>query len=127
MDGDPSWLERLVLNLVDNAITFTPANGRIDVSVARDREMVRLTVRDTGVGIAAEHMPHVFDRFFRADPARSSGGHGAGLGLSLAKWIVDRHHGRVAVESEPGKGSTFTVFLPLGFARGGPRAAARAT
>jgi heavy metal sensor kinase len=113
VEGDPSWLERLVLNLVDNAIKFTPTAGIITVRVARDGESARLAVRDTGIGITAELMPHIFERFFRADPARSSGVDGVGLGLSLAQWIVDRHRGRIEVDSQPGKGSTFTVVLPL--------------
>lgn len=111
--GDPSWLERLLLNLVDNAIKFTPTAGVITVRVSRDGESARLSVRDTGIGITPELMPQIFERFFRADPARSSGVEGVGLGLSLAKWIVDRHHGRITVDSRPGKGSTFTIFLPL--------------
>ena len=111
--GDRNWLERLILNLVDNAIKFTPATGSIRVSVSREVDTARLAVQDTGIGITPELMPHIFQRFFRADPARSSGVEGVGLGLSLAKWIVDRHHGRIAVDSQPGKGSTFTVFLPL--------------
>jgi heavy metal sensor kinase len=113
VDGDPNWLERLILNLVDNAIKFTPEGGAIAVSVSREADTARLTVRDTGIGITPERMPHIFERFFRADPARSSGVEGVGLGLSLAKWIVDRHHGRIAVDSQPGKGSTFSIFLPL--------------
>jgi signal transduction histidine kinase len=113
VEGDPSWLERLILNLVDNAIKFTSTAGIITVRVDRDEESARLAVRDTGIGITPELMPHIFERFFRADPARSSGVEGVGLGLSLAKWIVDRHHGRIAVDSQPGKGSTFSVFLPL--------------
>jgi len=111
--GDPSWLERLILNLVDNAIKFTPAGGSITVSVSRNGESARLAVQDTGIGIAPELMPRIFERFFRADPARSSGVEGVGLGLSLAKWIVDRHHGRIEVDSTHEKGSTFTIFLPL--------------
>jgi heavy metal sensor kinase len=113
VDGDPNWLERLILNLVDNAIKFTPRGGAITVSVSRDADNARLTVQDTGIGITPERMPHIFERFFRADPARSSGVEGVGLGLSLAKWIVDRHHGRIAVDSHPGRGSSFSVFLPL--------------
>ena len=111
--GDPGWLERLILNLLDNAIKFTPTAGIISVRVSHDGESARLTVRDTGIGITPELMPHIFERFFRADPARSSGVEGVGLGLSLAQWIVDRHHGRISIESQPGKGSTFTIFLPL--------------
>ena len=112
VEGDPSWLERLILNLVDNAIKFTPTAGVITVRVSHDAESARLAVHDTGIGIAPELRPRIFERFFRADPARSSGVEGVGLGLSLAKWIVDRHHGRLAVDSHPGKGSTFSVFLP---------------
>jgi heavy metal sensor kinase len=113
VNGDPSWLERLILNLVDNAIKFTPTAGIITVRAYRDGETARLAVQDTGIGITPELMPHIFERFFRADPARPSGVEGVGLGPSLAKWIVDRHRGRIAVESQPGKGSTFTVSLPL--------------
>ncbi len=111
--ADPSWLERLVLNLVDNAIKFTPSGGSITVSVLRSEGSARLAVQDTGIGMAPELMPRIFERFFRADPARSSEVEGVGLGLSLVKWIVDRHHGRIEVDSQPEKGSTFTVFLPL--------------
>jgi signal transduction histidine kinase len=70
-----------------------------------------LEVRDTGIGMPPDVLPHVFERFYRADPARSSSAFGVGLGLSLVKWIVDRHHGSVAASSEPGRGSTFTVHL----------------
>ncbi len=111
--GDAQWLERLLLNLVDNAIKFTPANGRVDIRLSRDGDAARIEVRDTGPGMTPDVVSRVFERFFRADPARSSGAEGFGLGLSLAKWIVDRHNGRIDVESQPGKGSTFTVRLPL--------------
>jgi signal transduction histidine kinase len=83
------------------------------VAVSQDGETARLAVRDTGIGINPDARPYIFERFFRADPARSSGVDGVGLGLSLAKWVVDRHHGRIEVDSEPGRGSTFTVHLPL--------------
>lgn len=113
VQGDADWLKRLVLNLLDNAIKFTPDGGRVVVDVSREGRMARLAVRDTGVGIDPLLKSHIFERFFRADPARSPGVHGAGLGLSLVKWIVDRHHGRIEVESGPGPGSTFTVRLPI--------------
>ena len=113
VQGDPDWLKRLVLNLLDNAIKFTPDGGRVVVAVSRQGTRARLTVRDTGIGIDPAVKPEIFERFFRADPARSSGVEGAGLGLSLAKWVVERHHGRIEVESQPGQGSTFTVSLPL--------------
>lgn len=111
--GDAGWLERLLLNLIDNAIKFTPARGRISVRVSRDNAAARLDVRDTGVGIAPEALPHLFERFYRADPARSRRDDGAGLGLALAKWIADRHGATIGVASRPGEGSTFTVRLPL--------------
>jgi heavy metal sensor kinase len=110
--GDTGWLERLLLNLLDNAIKFTPDRGRIVVRVRRDQEHAVLDVEDSGVGIASEALPHVFERFYRADPARSSGTEGVGLGLSLVKWIADRHGASLGVESEPGRGSRFTVRLP---------------
>ena len=109
--GDAGWLERLLLNLLDNALKYTPAGGRIGVSVARVGDRARVDVRDTGSGISPEALPRIFERFYRVDPARSAV-EGAGLGLSLAKWIVDRHNGRIEVESVPGTGSTFTVWLP---------------
>lgn len=113
VQGDADWLKRLVLNLLDNAIKFTPQGGRIVVDVSREGGVARLAVRDTGVGIDPDVRPRIFERFFRADPARSRGADGAGLGLTLAKWIVDRHHGRIEVESQAGQGSTFTASIPV--------------
>jgi heavy metal sensor kinase len=113
VQGDADWLKRLVLNLLDNAIKFTLDGGRVVVDVSLEGAMGRLAVQDTGIGIAPPLQAHIFERFFRADPARSPDIDGAGLGLSLAKWIVDRHHGRIEVQSQPGRGSTFTVRLPV--------------
>ena len=113
VQGDAEWLKRLVLNLLDNAIKFTPNGGQVVVDVSRMGAVARLAVRDTGIGIDPEVQPRIFERFFRADPARSRGVEGVGLGLSLAKWIVDRHHGRIEVTSQPGQGSTFTISLPI--------------
>jgi heavy metal sensor kinase len=112
VEGDAGWLQRLLLNLLDNALKFTTAGGRVTLRVSRHPDGARLDVRDTGIGIAADTVRRVFEPFFRADEARSSTGSGAGLGLSLVKWIVDAHRGHVAVDSRPGKGSTFTVWLP---------------
>jgi signal transduction histidine kinase len=112
VSGDGEWLRRLLINLLDNALKFTGDGGRVGVQVDRDGDRVTITVRDTGVGIAAVDRPHVFERFFRADPSRTSSTDGAGLGLSLAHWIVERHSGSIAVESEVGAGTTFTVSLP---------------
>ena len=111
--GDRGWLERLLLNLLDNAIKYTPSRGHIRVGVSRENHRARVDVSDTGPGIPADAVPHIFERFYRVDPARSSTVEGAGLGLSLAKWIVDRHQGRIDVRSEPGAGSTFTIWLPV--------------
>jgi heavy metal sensor kinase len=111
--GDPQWLERLWLNLIDNAIKFTPSGGSVVVRVSRDGDAAAIAVCDTGTGILPDAAPHLFERFYRADPARSPAVHGAGLGLTLVKWIVERHSGRILVDSHPGKGSTFTVRLPI--------------
>jgi heavy metal sensor kinase len=110
--GDRRWLERLLLNLLDNAMKYTPPGGDISVTVSRATGRARIDVRDTGTGIPPDALPHIFRRFYRVDPSRSSAVEGAGLGLSLSKWIVDRHDGRIDVQSEPGHGSTFTVWLP---------------
>ncbi len=110
--ADAQWLERVVLNLLDNAIKFTPAGGKIDVAASAENGEARLTICDTGVGIPPEALPHIFERFYRADPSRSKQVDGAGLGLALVQWIVREHHGDVRVESEPGRGTRVTVRLP---------------
>ena len=112
VNGDSGWLQRLLLNLLDNAIKFTREGGQVVLRVSHDTGRARIDVRDTGIGMPPEVLPHVFERFFQADPARSSGNDGAGVGLSLVKWIVDRHEGTIAVNSRVGEGSTFTVRLP---------------
>jgi heavy metal sensor kinase len=112
VNGDAGWLQRLLLNLLDNAIKFTREGGHVVLRVSREAGLARIDVRDTGIGMPPEVLPHVFKRFFQADPARSSGDDGAGVGLSLVKWIVDRHQGTITVESRAGEGSTFTVRLP---------------
>jgi heavy metal sensor kinase len=110
--GDSGWLERLLLNLLDNAMKFTARGGRVTVCVSRHGDHARLDVCDTGIGLTRDAIPRIFERFYRGDPARSPSADGAGLGLSLVKWIADRHDGRIEVESRPGKGSTFTVWFP---------------
>jgi heavy metal sensor kinase len=111
VEGDAAWLERLTLNLLDNAFKFTPPGGEVTVRVLETERHARLEVSDTGIGMTREVLPHVFERFYRGDPARSSSGPGVGLGLSLVKWIVDQHHGSIGLTSEPGRGSTFTIDL----------------
>jgi heavy metal sensor kinase len=107
--GDASRLRQLVTNLVDNAIKFTPEGGSVSLQVENAGDRAKLTVSDTGSGIPEEHLPHIFDRFYQADPARASEGYG--LGLSICKWIVDAHGGLIRVESPQGKGTRFTVIF----------------
>jgi heavy metal sensor kinase len=111
--GDSGWLERVILNLLDNAIKFTPEGGHVEVSVRSVPGEAVLEVRDSGIGIGTQALPHVFERFYRADPSRSREFDGAGLGLSLVEWIVKEHQGHVSVESQPGQGSLFRVAIPL--------------
>jgi two-component system heavy metal sensor histidine kinase CusS len=109
---DRALLQRAVGNLVANAIHHTPAGGSVTLSaVAKDGE-VRVEVADTGRGVATEHLPHMFDRFYRADPARTSAAGHVGLGLAIVKGIAELHGGRVAVESEPGRGMRVTLHFP---------------
>jgi signal transduction histidine kinase len=105
-------LRRLLLILVDNAVKFTPVGGTITLSADRDGSAVAISVADTGVGIAAEDLPHIFERFWRADKVRSREVSGAGLGLPIAKQIAEQHGASLDVQSEPGCGSVFTVRLP---------------
>ncbi len=113
VEGDPRALEHVLSNLVDNAVKYCPPGTSVRVSAAKlDAERVRLVVSDTGPGIPAEHLPRVFERFYRVDAGRSRELGGTGLGLSIVKHMVETMGGKVAVESEVGRGSTFTVTLP---------------
>ncbi len=111
--GDRHRLHQLFLNLLDNAIKYTPENGRVSVASERQNGFVRVQIEDTGVGIPRADLGRVFDRFYRVDKARTREMGGSGLGLSIVKWIAELHRGRIEVTSEVGKGSKFTVFLPL--------------
>ncbi len=113
MDTDPTRLEQLLVILCDNAIKYTGEGGQVRLSVSQAAGKARISVSDSGVGIPAEHLPRIFDRFYRVDKARSREQGGTGLGLSIAKWITDAHEGTIEVTSEPGKGTTFTVTLPI--------------
>ena len=108
ISGDRASLHRLVWTLVENAIKYTPSGGRVELSIDAAGKETTLEVRDTGIGIPAALLPRVFDRFFRADPARTQVD-GAGLGLAIAKWIADMHHASIDVESAEGHGTTFRV------------------
>jgi two-component system, OmpR family, sensor kinase len=112
--GDGDRLKQLILILLDNAIRYTPANGHIVLALRRDAAMALVSVRDSGVGIPPEDLPHVFERFYRADPARARDPGGTGLGLAIAKWIVEQHGGEIEVSSEPGHGAEVSVRLPAG-------------
>lgn len=111
--GDIHNLKQLLGNLVDNAIRYTPEGGTITLSLSRDGDWARLEVADTGIGIAPEHMTHIFDRFYQVDRARSRARGGSGLGLAIVKGIAEQHGGKVTVASEPDKGTRFTVWLKL--------------
>jgi two-component system OmpR family sensor kinase len=115
MKVDRSRIRQLLTNLLTNAIKYTSAGGTVDIESALDGARVVLTVRDTGMGIAPGDLPHIFDRFWRADAARSRTGSrpGSGLGLAISKWIAEAHGGTITVRSRPGRGTTFTVSLPL--------------
>lgn len=120
--GDADRLKQLLLILLDNALKYTPPTGRVTVQVAQHDSEVAVSIADSGVGIAAADLPHVFERFYRADPARTAGG--TGLGLAIAGWIVQAHGGRIHVASTPGAGSVFTVLLPVAGAQFLPDSAA---
>jgi signal transduction histidine kinase len=111
--GDPARLKQVLIALIDNAVKYTPGGGFASVSVRRARDKVYIDVRDTGIGIPKEHIGRIFERFYRADKARERESGGYGLGLSIAQWIVQQHGGNISVASEEGKGSCFTVSLPM--------------
>ena len=112
MEADQDLLIQLMLNVLDNAIKYTPNGGLVNAGWGTNGQRVELRVRDTGPGIAAEDIPYVFDRFYRADKARSRAAGGVGLGLAISRWIAEAHGGSIHVVSTLGEGSTFTVSLP---------------
>lgn len=113
VSGDQDLLIRLVFNLLDNALKYTPAGGHVSLALRRDKDQALVEVSDTGRGIPAVHLPHLFERFYRVDEDRSTRSGGTGLGLSMASEITQLHHGTISVVSAIGTGSTFTVRLPL--------------
>jgi signal transduction histidine kinase len=115
VSGDRDRLKQVLINLVANAIKYTPQGGEVYLSLGRVGDRARLIVRDTGPGIPTEDLPHIFERFFRAEKSRTrSKVGGFGLGLSIAYWIVTHHGGRIEVDSAEGKGTTFCIWLPIG-------------
>ena len=117
-NADRTQVERMISNLLSNALKYTPKGGKVHVSVHRDPEegWIRLEVEDNGVGIPAENLPHIFDRFYRVRNAQTNYTQGLGLGLSFVSWIVSAHDGAIQVESKPGAGSRFIVRLPAAMA-----------
>jgi signal transduction histidine kinase len=111
--GDPQRLSQLLYILLDNAIKYTPSGGTVKLKLFQEGNVLTIRAEDNGIGIDEKDLPHIFERFYRADKsrARQMGGHG--LGLSIAKWIVDTHHGTIRVSSDLGKGSAFTIRLPI--------------
>ncbi len=113
IEADAERIGQVIRNLLNNAMTHTPAGGEIIVTAATSASDVQVSVRDTGVGIATEHLPYIFERFFRTDRSRTRATGGAGLGLTIVKQLVQGHGGRVWAESTPGVGSVFTFTLPV--------------
>lgn len=109
---DRDQLKQILLNLISNAVSYTPEQGNVHVSIKNDGDHVLLAVADTGMGIAEEEQPRIFERFYRVDKARSRNAGGTGLGLSIVKWLVENNHGQLSLESKLGQGSTFFVRLP---------------
>jgi two-component system, OmpR family, sensor histidine kinase BaeS len=112
--ADPHRLAQVLANLLDNALRHTPSDGRVEVAASVDKDQITITVGDNGDGIPAEHLPHVFERFYRVDAARDRDHGGAGIGLAIAKALVEAHGGRITAQSAgPGSGTTFTIKLPI--------------
>jgi signal transduction histidine kinase len=111
--GDADALRRVFLILIDNAVKYTPVGGTVSLQMGVNEGFVIASVSDTGIGISKGDLPYIFDRFWRADKVRSRAAGGAGLGLSIARWIVDQHYGTLTAESKEGQGSIFRVSVPL--------------
>ena len=112
LHADPTAIRQILGNLVENAVRYTPAGGRVTIFTERRGSGVTLGVRDTGIGIPADHLPRIFERFYRVDPARSRDAGGTGLGLAIVRHLTEAHGGRVGAESLPGRGTTITTFFP---------------
>lgn len=114
VNGDRDRIKQVFLNLISNAITYTPKNGTVEVNLEKKEFEVIFSVRDNGAGISAEDLPHIFERFYRGDKSRKhTATSGFGLGLSIAKWITEKHGGKIEVESQVAQGTTFRVYFPL--------------
>jgi heavy metal sensor kinase len=123
--GDEAALERLFLSVLDNAVKYTPAGGHVSLGFHLENNQACIEIADTGIGISEHDLPHIFERFYRADQNRSRETRGSGLGLSIARWIAERHGGAIDVKSEPLRGSLFVVRIPLATEHQIPAAPAR--
>jgi signal transduction histidine kinase len=110
--GDASQLKQAIINLLDNALRHTPSGGTITVRVVPHEMSIKLSIEDTGPGIDPQHLPHLFERFYRVDQARDRQSGGTGLGLAIVKEIVQAHGGHIQADSQIGKGTIFTITLP---------------
>jgi signal transduction histidine kinase len=115
VQGDAAALERLFLIFLENAVKYTPFGGHVDVRLRPENSAAIAEVRDSGIGIAATDIPHIFERFYQADPSRSRENGGRGLGLAIGRWIAQAHGGDISVESKVGEGSSFQIRLPLSY------------
>jgi two-component system phosphate regulon sensor histidine kinase PhoR len=117
VDGDRDLLYQLVINLVTNAIKYTEHGGEVSIQTSYEGDYAKMIVQDTGIGISQEHLPRLFERFYRVEASRNMASGGRGLGLSIVKHILHLHHGQIKVESEPRKGTKFTILLPISQAK----------
>ena len=114
INGDRDRIKQVFLNLISNAITYTPKKGSVEISLQKENGQAKFSVKDSGPGISAEDLPHIFERFYRGDKSRQhTATSGFGLGLSIAKWITEKHGGKIEVESQSGQGTTFRVYFPV--------------
>lgn len=113
IEGDKSRIEQVILNIVSNAVRYTPEGGRIVISAKKAEDKVDIKVEDNGIGVPEEDLPHIFERFYRVDKARSRSMGGTGLGLAISREIVVRHGGTITIQSQLGRGTAVTVTLPV--------------
>lgn len=111
--GDQQRLHQLFVILLDNALKYTPTQGKVSITAKKDGNQLKISIKDTGIGISGEDLPHIFDRFYRSDKGRTRSAGGTGLGLSIAKWIVKAHEGQISVESKLTAGTVFLIKLPI--------------
>ena len=112
ISADADKLSQVFINLLSNALKYSNAGGAVTVTTRSSASSLTITVSDTGIGIAGEDLPNIFERFYRTDKSRARTTGGSGIGLTIAKAIVEAHHGQITAQSEPGRGSEFTVTLP---------------